>query len=199
MRIKLLPKILVLSLLTLVFAAQPVWAQEASIETMEEQPAVIQDVEGLRLQIVQHTQDPVTKEVRLDVVVYSQITSDRVQVVWQVNGVSRLLTPDTNSLTVAPDKSYVVSATILPQGFGTTQVLARVQAFQVDGTYISTATKTIGSLATQEVVPITTQYRVAQIVLFIRTFALVVLVLIIAIILTVLGFVQFKKILDRND
>jgi hypothetical protein len=182
-----------------IMVAQTVWAQEASIETMEEQPAVIQDVEGLRLQIVQHTQDPQSKEVRLDVVVYSQITSDRVQVVWSVSGVSRLLTSDVMSLSVEPDKSYVVSAFIVPQGFGTTQVLARVQAFQADGTYISTATKTIGSLATQEVVPVTTQYRVAQIVLFIRTFALVVLLLILVVILAIAGFIRFKKILDRND
>jgi hypothetical protein len=173
-----------------IMVAQTVWAQEASIETMEEQPAVIQDVEGLRLQIVQHTQDPQSKEV---------ITSDRVQVVWSVSGVSRLLTSDVMSLSVEPDKSYVVSAFIVPQGFGTTQVLARVQAFQADGTYISTATKTIGSLATQEVVPVTTQYRVAQIVLFIRTFALVVLLLILVVILAIAGFIRFNKILDRND
>jgi len=150
-KLKLLPK-LFLSVVAFAACANlfPLQAQQANAQ--DEQP-VIQDVQGLRLQIAQHTQDPYTKEVRLDVVVYSQITSDRVQVVWSVNGVSKLLNPAGGvvTLSVQPNQYYVTSAVILPQGLGNTQIVARVQAFQADGTYISTASKNIGSLGSRDV------------------------------------------------
>ncbi len=176
-------------------------AQQVADQTTQDQTPVIQDVQGLRLQIAQHTQDPYTKEVRLDVIVYSQITSDRVQVVWTINGVSRLVSPDNGiaTLSVVPNTYYVTSAIISPQGIGNTQIVARVQAFQADGAYISTASKNIASQANRDLFPSTPQYVAAQIALAVRGFAAFALIVIILIVLGYLIFLQFKKWLDRDN
>lgn len=140
----------------------PVSAQSQLSET-EDTKAVIQDVEGLRLELVQRTQDPGSLEVQFDLFVYAQINSDRVQVTWQVGGSSELKSPETQTLNVQSGRTYTVSATVLPRQLGTTDISATVQAFSASGTYLATAKKTFGTYTSGEVYPVSGEYRLAQI------------------------------------
>ncbi|MBL8015146.1 MAG: hypothetical protein JNK26_03080 [Candidatus Doudnabacteria bacterium] len=166
---------LILLGLLLVFPTDLV-AQELS-ETESTVP-VIQDVDGLRLQLVQRTQDPTSGEVQFDLIVYPKITSDRVQLTWSVNGASELLSAEKQVLNLVAGNYQVISAVVKPRQLGVTDLLARVEGFTAGGVYLATAKKTFGSFATGEVFPLTGEYRFAQIVGGIRTLAIAFIVLI---------------------
>lgn len=161
--------------LILLFPFSQVSAQSPidGVSQTEESEPVIQDVEGLRLELVQRIQDPTTMQVRFDLIVYPQITSDRVQVSWEVVGVSEVLSPKVQVLNLVAGNQYAVSLTLKPRQLGLTDIVARVEAFAADGVYLSTARKSFGSYATGEVFPVTTEYRVAQVVNLARTLAFV--------------------------
>lgn len=161
--------------------------------------AVIEDVEGLRIELIQRTQDPVTQEVQFELVVYSQINSDRVQVTWQVSGVSERLTEEKKNLVVASGGKYVISMRLKPRQLGVTDVLARVEAYAADGVYLATAKKSFGSFASGEVFPATTEFRVIQLLISLRAIALVVAVIISAYWIGTYAYKRIQAWLHRDD
>lgn len=130
----------------------------------------ITDVEGLQLELVQNTQDPGSKEIQFDLVIKSEITSDRVQIIWEVNGKSEIVNTEQQvcTLSVAKGETYRVSLTIKPRAFGITDISAKVEAFQIDGTRVASASKTIGSYENGEVFPPTEGHDLAKTLYFAR-------------------------------
>jgi hypothetical protein len=130
--------------------ASPVLAQSNNQINSE---SVIQDVEGLRLRLVQNTQDPETKQIRFDLTVTSQITSDRVQLKWEAPGAEIVRGEASVNFAVSAGNSYTYSIFIRPRILGVMNVRATVQAFQVDGIKLASATKTIAFSTAGEVFP----------------------------------------------
>lgn len=161
---------------------------------------VIKDVEGLRLQLVQHTQDPVTQQVKFELVVYSQVESDRVQVTWTVSGSGKLVNDPKQTIPkIEKNQVYRVEGIVLPQVQGTIDLLVKVEAFAADGVRLSTARQTVGVFPTKEVYPITSQYRIAQIAIFIRTLSILGIVIIVGFFAIKFGYAKFREWLDHDD
>jgi len=168
----LLVFVLILSVPLHVLAA----TQEEQLDAVDDQ-IVIKDVEGLRLNLVQQTQDPGTKEVRFDLVIYSQITSDRVQISWSVTGSSELITDKSESMYLTPGNTYTASATVKPRTFGATKLIVTVEAYEIEGTYISTASKEFGTFTNGEIYPITDEYKAAQLTYYLQFVAIIIIVI----------------------
>lgn len=169
------------------------------VSQTEDSKPIIQDVEGLRLEIIQRTQDPTTMELQFELIVYPQITSDRVQVSWEVVGVSEVISPKTQVLNLKAGNQYVVSMVLRPRQFGLTDVVARVEAYAADGVYLSTARKSFGSYANGEVFPITTEYRIVQVVGIVRQVAFLTLLGIVAYWVGRFGYRKLQEWLKRDS
>lgn len=169
------------------------------VSQTEDSKPVIQDVEGLRLNLVQRTQDPITGQVQMDLIIYPQVSSDRVQLSWEVAGVSEALSPKVQVISLKAGNQYVVSFLLKPRQLGLTDVVVRVEAFAADGIYLSTARKSYGSYASGEVFPITNEYRLAQVINTARTLALIGIVLIGAFWLGKFAYTKIQIWLKRDS
>ncbi|MCA9378790.1 hypothetical protein KC640_00015 [Candidatus Dojkabacteria bacterium] len=184
------------AVVALVLAA-PALAQETNFDQLsqtEEAAPVITDVEALRLQLVQYTQNPENKDVKFDLVISPTFSSDRVQVTWQAIGVSEIISDTVQQISLLAGEDKTVSFVIRPRGLGATDVRARVEAFAADGTYSATASKTIGTFENAEVFPITNEYRIAQLLVLVKNVSLIAVVIIGSYLL--IRFV-YKKLRDR--
>lgn len=160
----------------------------------------IKDVKGLRLQLVQHTQDPQNQHVKFELIAFSQITSDRVQITWNVTGSGRLVSDSKQTLSnIEVNKIYRLDADVLPQIQGTMEVSAKIEAFAADGTYLATARQIVGVYPSKEVYPLTTNYRIGQIVVFLRTADILGIVAIVGFLLLRIAYTQFRKWLTRAE
>lgn len=181
--------VLVLSIIPLhVLAA----TQEEQLDAVNDQ-VVIKDVEGLRLNLVQQTQDPGTKEVKFDLVIYSQITSDRVKVSWTVTGSSELITDKSENLYITPGNTYTASATIKPRTYGATKLIVVVEAYEIEGTYISTASKELGTFTNGEIYPITDEYKAAQLTYYLKFIAIIIIGILVLAVVVLLLLKRFTK------
>lgn len=131
----------------------------------------IQDTRGLNLELVQHTQNPYSKTVQLDLVIYPQFTSDRVQITWDVEGVGELVSEEKQTLAVRPGQVYIKSAVVQPKVRGALITVASVQAFEAEGTYVATASKTVGVFDGGDLSPATDNYGIAQLLYFTQVVA----------------------------
>jgi hypothetical protein len=69
-------------------------AQEKDVET--EREVEIEDVEGLRVELNQYTQDPHSKRVKFEMVLLPTVNSDRVRITWEISGTSTV--PDVDEM-----------------------------------------------------------------------------------------------------
>ncbi len=197
MLVKYLPKI-VFTLTIIVFFAQSLGSVRAQ-EAVSTDP-VIKDVAGLRLQLVEHTQDPSSQQVKFELVIYSQIDSDRVQVTWTVKGSGKLNNESKQTIAkIESGKVYRAEALVQPQAQGTIELSAKVEAFAADGIRLSTASQTIGVYPSREIFPITANYRIAQIALVLRAISAVGIILILGFFLAKFAYKLFRKWLDRDE
>jgi hypothetical protein len=191
---------LISSLLVLLILASTLWLPVYAQPIEFDSEVKVQDVEGIQLQLIQNTQDPGSKHVKFDLVIASQVTSDRVQVRWEVTGKSELVSGGgTTTLRVVPNEIYTVPLVVWPREFGVTNVKAFVEAFQVDGTRVATASQTFGSYEDGEVFPPTDDHNLVKTLFFARTFALIAVAAFIAAVGGMLGWKWFRKWYnDRN-
>lgn len=155
----------------------PIWpvSTKVSAQTNEEMftqsQTQIVNAEGVRLELIQATQNPDNKTIRYDLKITSQIRSDRVQLRWEILGPAEIALGEkavTMNLTVGG--VYQQSITILPRGSGRVDLRAIVEAFQIDGTRLSTATQTMFFQPNGEILyPQTQQHSLAKIVYLIRS------------------------------
>ncbi len=190
---KILPIILLLVLLT----PNLVHAQES----MEFEPPkiVIQDTEGLKVQLVTHTQNPDDKTVRLELVIYSQIQSDRVQISWESNGVVEILSDVTETLSLVPNQTYTTFIIVRPRFFGVSTITAKVEAFEAQGTYTATASLTIGSYTDGSVFPVTSEFLTAQTVNTINKLMKLVFWGYVLVFALYFAYQQYKRFLKKDE
>jgi hypothetical protein len=161
---------------------------------------VIEDVEGLRLKLVEHSQEPDTKEIVFDIVIYSQIRSDRVQLNWSIDGVSTLESEGNQlSFRVDPGTVKKVRIVVKPRDRGVSNLRIRVEAFEVEGTYLATAFQRVYSLEDGTRLPRTDTYRFNQVVAMVRGVAQFLLYLFGFLLVASAGYGVFRRWLDLKE
>ncbi len=187
------------------FIVTPVSAQEnpnnlSDAEIEESIEPVIKDVEGLRIKLIEHPQDPETKNVRFTVVVYSQIRSDRVQLRWSLNGGTDLITPyDQVSFRVDPGTVKTTQTVVKPRTRGVSILSVEVEAFEIEGSYLSTGFKRIYSLGDGRRLPITSTYNQLEIVVGVKGTATTFLQIALFLLIIRAGYGIFQKWLNRTE
>ncbi len=186
MKLKLLLSACILTLLPF-----NVYAQEVDIYE-ENQQAVISDVEGLRVEFKENTQNPDNKEIVYELILKSGIDSDRVKLTWSIRGSSIIKEGEEKIIntTVAKGESYTFPITLIPQGNGVSELVGKVEAFKADSSYLATVRKNFASNESSEVLPLTDSYNQSKTLSIIKN---VVIVLVIVVIALLAGFFVLKK------
>lgn len=174
-------KVLVALFVVLMTALVPAiaWGQAASEQMpTEEVLPTIKDNSQLQLALVHATQNPDTKDITYELLIYSQIASDRVQVSWRVTGNTQLITPsNTPAFSMAKDSVRRVKVTVRPRSNGLSNIAFTVQIFEARGTVVSTANQDIFTTRDGTVFPVTPSYQTLQFVGIARSVAQAVLTL----------------------
>ncbi len=195
MKTKVLLTIL-LSLLTI----YPVSAQDTDMQT-KDQPAVIQDVEGLRTEFKQNLQDPATKIVKFEMIIKSGIDSDRIRITWTAEGSNTFVDESQTIRTGVVKKggTYTIPIELKISGNGVHELFGKVEAFKADVSYIATVRKNFASNNEGEILPLTNEYNNAKTFNFIKTILLATIVFFATVFLLFVGFKRFVKWLNRDD
>jgi hypothetical protein len=193
-------KLFISTIFLMLFAGmfqQLVFAQE-EVELSPPQ-VVIRDSEGIKLKLVKQVQNPSTKEVVFDLVIYSLIDSDRVQVTWTVSGASEVISEPISVLSMKKNTVYERQLVIRPRELGVSTITARVEAFEAEGTFVSTATSTIGSFEDGMIFPTTSEYQLANVLITIRFVAVIILVFYILGLVVVVGYLRYKALIAKDE
>jgi hypothetical protein len=200
--------ILVLSYFLFQFATNPLIAlasgnpSQASTDLFnQDQAAEIKDVEGLRAEFKQYTQSPDSKEVKFEMILKSTIDSDRVKITWSLSGAS-LFAPgqlETRNIKVAAGQSYSIPITIIPAGYGITELFGKAEAFKPDSTYLVTVRKNFASNQSSEILPLTDDYNNSKTLSLVRTILIVIVILAGVLLGGFFGVKRFSKWLNKNE
>lgn len=157
-----------------------------------DQPVVIKDFDGLRAEFKQETQDPESKNATFNMILKSNIDSDRVKIVWTVTGSSKALDSKqlTMNLNIKKGGTYTVPITVIPQGEGVTEVYGTAQSVSVDSSFLVTVRKNFQTNKLLEILPLTDAYNQAKTLSNVKN--IVIVLVIVSIIIGIL-FVAFKR------
>jgi len=191
--------ITIFSLLLISNASLILHAQTESDLQTENEQATIEDVEGLRAEFKEYTQDPDSKIVKYEMILNSNIDSDRVKITWTLRGVSSFVdkTQASKNITVQKGKTYAISIEVLPSGKGVTELVGKSEAFTVNGSFIATVRKNFATNADQEVLPFTEAYTTAKRISTIKSLVITSLLLIAAAAAAFFGYKKFKVWLSK--
>lgn len=188
-------------IVTLMCTPFPVSAQsEADLRENESLP-VIEDVEGLRADFEQKTQNPRSKEVEFVLYLNSQIDSDRVKITWDLIGSSVFLEPSEQLryTFIERGQSYQIPIKIKPVGQGVTEIRATVEAFKADATYVVSVRKNFATNSDSEVLPLSDEYKAAKLTVQIVNTVVWVVAILVTIVLGFFGIKLFLSYLNRDD
>jgi len=151
-----------------------------------DQPAVVKDVEGLRAEFKQLTQDPDSKNATFQMILKSSIDSDRVKIEWTITGASKLVNESDKrtNLTIKKGQTYTIPITIIPQGEGVTEVFGTAEAVNVDSSYLVTVRKNFATNKNAEILPITSDYTNAKNLSVVKN-----IILLVVVVATILGVI----------
>ena len=194
-------KTLVLFVLVISLTPTALFAQttdESSLQT-ENEVAVVEDVEGLRAEFKEYTQNPESKVVKYEMVINSNIDSDRIKVTWSLRGFSTFVdkTQAVKNISVQKGKSYSLAIELLPSGKGVTELVGKAEAFTVDGSFVATVRKNFATNSDQEVLPLTDSYKSAKNISTIKNLVITSLILVAIIALAFFGYKRFRVWLER--
>lgn len=165
-------------------------AQDA---TTTDQPAEIKDIEGLKAEFKQNTQDPESKNIKFEMILHSNIDSDRVKVTWTVTGSSKIVNTNEKrvDLDIRKGQTYTIPITILPVGKGVSEVYGTAQSVNVASSFLVTVRKNYASNSDSEVLPITSEYQTARVLSIVKS-----VLIIVVIFATILGifFFGFRRV-----
>ncbi|MDQ6984778.1 MAG: hypothetical protein Q9M91_04305 [Candidatus Dojkabacteria bacterium] len=163
--------------------------------------AVIDDIPGLRAEFFQKTQDPKSKEIEFGIKLTSRVTSDKVRVTWTLDGKSAFKYPQSSvSVTSIEDGGeYILPITIIPTGQGITELIGKIESFELNNSFVVTVRKNYASNIDGEILPITDEYKSAKTTNLIRTVGIVAVTLIIAAVFATYGLKKFLKWYDRDE
>lgn len=191
---------LVASGLPVVVSAQQEQTQEELTEQAEQDEVVIKDVEGLRLQVAEQTQNPETQEIIFDIVVYSQIRSDRVTMTWNISGVSQLQSEERRlDFKLDPGDIKRFQIVVRPRRRGISQLNITIEAFEAQGTFLATASQPIYSYDGGLRLPVTGQFQTLQLVSSVKGIANTLLQVTIVLLVLRLGYGIFQAWLNRRE
>lgn len=174
---------------------------EQEEELQEDAPAEIDDFAGLRAELKQYTQDPGSKEVLFEMILTSNVDSDRVRVTWELQG--RSVFAATADLVVEMEikkgESYTIPITVRPTSKGVTELYGKVQSYELGNSFLVTVRKNYASNENAEILPITDEYKEAKLQhTFINIGKYIVLTLIL-IVAGVFGLRALKTWYGRDD
>jgi len=162
-----------LFILLLIFVSllSPAFAQEAeSTDPLtdteedklfeEDRPAEITDVQALRAEFKQYTQDPSSKIAKFEMILKSNIDSDRIRVTWTIKGVSNAVNEAQLNLTLGVKKGgvYTLPVEVVPITTGVTEIYGKAQAFGADANVVATVRKNFASNSNGEILPLTEDF-----------------------------------------
>ncbi len=176
-------------------------------QSVDKQPVII-DFEGLRLTLNQQDQNPGNRFIKYDLTIKSNIESDRIQLTWNVTGRSVPVEwngeifdytdpPEfTEVLNLKVGEQATRSITVLPRGLGLSKVVAVVEAFEIDGTRVATASKTFASDSQGVLLFAESSQNVTNVLYYARLIGIVILTIIVLLIAGFFGYKQFHKWLN---
>lgn len=203
-----------INLMAFVAAAPVIFAQSVLADTTLE--TKVNDAKNLRLFLYQHTQNPQDKSIKFDLVINSQITSDRVQLTWFISdGPSQYLQIENQQIvqvktikqdiTLESGKQYTFSQLLQPLNRGTTQLLVQVESYSASGRVLATVSKpvwtdaSINALVLSEgKLVISNEYRLAQYLNYLRIFAIAGIIIVVIYYLAVWGYNWLTTWLKRD-
>lgn len=167
--------------------------------TTDQAPEII-DTSALRAEFKAYTQDPKSKVVRFEMILKSQIKSDRVTVQWAVTGTSRVVDgfKTRTDLSVEPGKTYTIPIEVRTTGFGISEVYGKAEAFQAEGSSIATVRKTYFVNESGEVLPITADYTSKKNMSLVIDILIWIGIAIVAIVGGLIGFRFFVKWFNKD-
>jgi hypothetical protein len=175
---------------------------EESVDLFNEDKEVeITDVQSLKADFKQYTQDPDSKIVKFEMILTSQINSDRLRITWTVSGISKPV--DDNQLTTVLDikagQTYTIPIEVTPTGYGVSEVYGKAQAFGADSNVIATVRKNYASNEMGEILPITDDYKNKKLFNLVFSIIKLILILVFVFIGIFFGFKKFTKWYNAND
>lgn len=198
------PLLIIVLLATLI---TPIVISAQDLTTQSQSPQ-IQDVEGLRAEFKEYTQDPATRKIKYEMILKSNIDSDRVRITWTTTG-ANVFEPQPGytiegtvargNVSIKKGQTYSIPIEITVTGEAVNELFGRAEAFLASSTYVATVRKNYASNAEGEVLPLTDQYNQAKT----QNLILNVLVIIIAVVLILVGLYTalklFLKWLDKDE
>lgn len=199
------------SLILLGILIYPLFANTISYAqdlTTQSQQAVIQDVDGLRAEFKEYTQDPSSKKIKYEMILKSNIDSDRVRIVWTISGggifeVQEGYTIDKNTargnIIVRKGQTYTIPIVVTVTSEGITELLGRAEAFLAESTYIATVRKNFAANSDAEVLPLTDAYLQARTLNLIFNIIVIILITAASLFALFIAIKRFIKWLDKDD
>lgn len=179
----------------------PIYAQE-SVQNPEDLDTEVRilDVDGLRLSLSQKVQNPGNKNIVFELKIYSEITSDRVQIRWDVDGVSRVMSGEEyEQIAVSSGDVIERQLVVRPTQYGVTRVRAIVEAFEIDGTRVATASQAFFTGSNGGLLTASNEQRIANTLYFVQQGAIILLIILLLIGGGVLGYQLFRKWLHSDN
>jgi len=174
-------------------------AEEEQLRTVGEEAEII-DMVGLRADFKQNTQDPSSKIVRFEMLLTSNVQSDRVKVQWGIRGDSSYVDESQREIdfSVEPGRTYSIPLEVIPLSNGITEVYGRAQVFGAESNLVATVRKNYASNINREILPLTDEYKSALTQNTIQNILIYIVILIVAAVLGVIGLKEFAKWYKRD-
>lgn len=146
-------------------------------------------------ELKEYTQNPESKTIKYEMILNSEVRSSNVRITWSVKGNSTLVNSKqaVTRISVEAGQSYNIPIEILPAGQGTTEVTAKAEVFQVDGTLTSTVRTNFATNASSEKLPITDEYNESKTLSTIKNIVLTITTIVIVITAGYFGVKLFKR------
>jgi hypothetical protein len=176
--------------------------------TQQNQAAEVQDVESLRASFNEYTQNPANKRVKFEMVLKSNIDSDRVRITWTTQGPSIFedqsgYTIDGNTargnIAIRKGQTYTIPIEVTVAGEGINELFGKAEAFQAESTFVATVRKNYASNESGEVLPLTDAYNQAKTQNTILNIIVVVIAVVAILVAIYFALRQFLKWLDKDE
>jgi hypothetical protein len=173
---------------------------EEELDAMEEDRApVIDDVEGLRAEFRQYTQSFDTKEMRYEMVLHSNLNSDRVKITWYLttlDGRGAIFKDKSEAIRyieIKRGEAYSIPITIIPTGRGEVELLGVVESFRAEATFTVTVKKVFATNSLGEILPLTSDYQTSKGLIVIRNILIYLCGFVFIIFGSIKGAVYFRR------
>ena len=156
----------------------------------EDRPADVSSTQALEVSFKEYTQNPSTKVARFEMILKSNVDSDRVRVTWTISGQSIATNENQliRNLTVQAGQTYSIPIDVKPLGYGVTEVYGVAKIVGADSNQLATVRKNFASNNSAEILPLTDEYNQAKVFSIIW---LIVRTLVIGLVLIAVGFFGF--------